>query len=110
MTRPPAPTGAEQPTTVDLSPAWPDRAAWGTATSLRAWQQAAMRQYLEQAPKDFLVVATPGAGKTTFALSVAKELLDRRIIDRLTIVAPTEHLKVQWAAAAAKVGIPVDPA
>ncbi|MDQ1102905.1 superfamily II DNA or RNA helicase [Nocardioides zeae] len=110
MTRPPAHTGAEQPTTVDLSPAWPDRAAWGTATSLRAWQQAAMRQYLEEAPKDFLVVATPGAGKTTFALSVAKELLDRRIIDRLTIVAPTEHLKVQWAAAAAKVGIPVDPA
>ncbi|WP_438823253.1 DEAD/DEAH box helicase [Nocardioides imazamoxiresistens] len=69
-----------------------------------------MRQYLETSPKDFLVVATPGAGKTTFALSVAKELLERRVVDRLVIVAPTEHLKVQWAAAAAKVNIPIDPA
>ncbi|MDT9591534.1 DEAD/DEAH box helicase [Nocardioides zeae] len=77
---------------------------------MRAWQAAAMRQYLETSPKDFLVVATPGAGKTTFALSVAKELLERRVVDRLVIVAPTEHLKVQWAAAAAKVNIPIDPA
>lgn len=101
--------GTPEPTPVDLSPAWPDRAAWGTAPSLRAWQAAAMKQYLENAPKDFLTVATPGAGKTTFALSVASELLGRRIIDRVTIVAPTEHLKVQWAEAAAKVGIPIDP-
>ncbi len=36
--------------------------------------------------------------------------MDRRIIDRLTIVAPTEHLKVQWAEAAAKVGLAIDPA
>nr|WP_281169800.1 DEAD/DEAH box helicase [Nocardioides alkalitolerans] len=76
---------------------------------MRAWQTAAMKQYLTEAPKDFLTVATPGAGKTTFALSVASELLARRVIDRITIVAPTEHLKVQWAEAAAKVGIPIDP-
>lgn len=101
--------GTPEPTPVDLSPAWPDRAAWGTAPSLRAWQTAAMKQYLTEAPKDFLTVATPGAGKTTFALSVASELLARRVIDRITIVAPTEHLKVQWAEAAAKVGIPIDP-
>ncbi len=51
----------------------------------------------------------PGAGKTTFALSVAAELLGRRIVDRITIVAPTEHLKNQWAEAAARAGIPIDP-
>ncbi len=95
---------------VPLSPAWPDRAAWGTATSLRAWQTAAIEQYLARAPRDFLAVATPGAGKTTFALSVAAELLGRRIIDRITVVAPTEHLKLQWAEAAARAGIPIDPA
>jgi superfamily II DNA or RNA helicase len=95
---------------VPLSPAWPDRAAWGTATSLRAWQSAAIEQYLTRAPRDFLAVATPGAGKTTFALSVAAELLGRRIIDRVTVVAPTEHLKLQWAEAAARAGIPIDPA
>ncbi len=92
-----------------LSPAWPDRAAWGTAPLLRAWQTAAMERYLEDSPRDFLAVATPGAGKTTFALTVAAELLGRRIVDRITIVAPTEHLKVQWAEAAARAGIPIDP-
>ena len=92
-----------------LTPAWPERAAWGTATSLRAWQAAAMKKYFDSQPRDFLAVATPGAGKTTFALSVAAELLGRRIVDRVTIVAPTEHLKLQWAEAAARAGMPIDP-
>lgn len=92
-----------------LTPAWPERAAWGTATSLRAWQAAAMKKYFDAQPRDFLAVATPGAGKTTFALSVAAELLGRRVVDRVTIVAPTEHLKLQWAEAAARAGIPIDP-
>ncbi|HET9419756.1 MAG TPA: DEAD/DEAH box helicase [Nocardioides sp.] len=94
---------------MNLTPAWPDRAAWGTATSLRAWQSAAMDDYLSRQPRDFLAVATPGAGKTTFALSVAAELIGRRIVDRVTVVAPTEHLKRQWAEAAARAGIPIDP-
>ena len=98
-----------RPDAVPLSPAWPDRAAWGTATSLRAWQTAAMERYFAAQPRDFLAVATPGAGKTTFALSVAAELLGRRIVDRVTVVAPTEHLKVQWAEAAERAGIPLDP-
>ncbi|MCW2833798.1 MAG: box helicase, partial [Nocardioides sp.] len=76
-----------RPDAVPLSPAWPDRAAWGTAPLLRAWQQTAMDQYAATSPRDFLTVATPGAGKTTFALSVAAELLGRRIIDRITVVA-----------------------
>ncbi|MCA1984176.1 DEAD/DEAH box helicase [Nocardioides nematodiphilus] len=93
----------------NLSPAWPNKAAWGTAPSLRAWQAAAMDLYFERQPRDFLAVATPGAGKTTFALTVAAELLGRRIVDRIIIVAPTEHLKVQWAEAAGRAGIPIDP-
>ncbi len=92
-----------------LPPAWPERAAWGTATKLRAWQQAAMTRYFTEHPRDFLAVATPGAGKTTFALSVAAELLGRRQIDRVIVVAPTEHLKTQWAQAASRAGIPIDP-
>jgi superfamily II DNA or RNA helicase len=92
-----------------LTPAWPERAAWGTATSLRAWQTAALTDYVERSPRDFLAVATPGAGKTTFALSAAAELLGRRLVDRVTVVAPTEHLKLQWAEAAARAGIPLDP-
>ena len=100
----------EQHASLDISPAYPDRAAWGTAGRLRAWQSAALTEYFERSPRDFLTVATPGAGKTTFALTLAAELLGKRIVDKITVVAPTEHLKVQWAEAAAKVGIPLDPA
>jgi superfamily II DNA or RNA helicase len=60
--------------------------------------------------RDFLLVATPGAGKTTYALTVAAELLARREVAFLTIVTPTEHLKHQWAAAAARFGIAIDSA
>jgi superfamily II DNA or RNA helicase len=105
------PTSSPAPgSTAPLSPAYPDRAAWGTAESLRAWQQAALRSYFDKAGRDFLAVATPGAGKTTFALTVAAELLRRRQIERVAIVAPTEHLKRQWAEAASRAGIEIDPA
>jgi superfamily II DNA or RNA helicase len=93
-----------------LTPAWPERAAWGTAGSLRAWQSAAMVQYSERQPRDYLAVATPGAGKTTFALTVAADLLNRRVVERVIVVAPTEHLKTQWAEAGARAGLPIDPA
>ena len=92
-----------------LSPAYPDRATWGTAGKLRAWQQTALDEYLSREPRDFLAVATPGAGKTTFALRIATELLDRHIVQQITVVAPTEHLKHQWSEAARKVGIGIDP-
>jgi superfamily II DNA or RNA helicase len=92
-----------------LSPSYPDRAARGTAGRLRAWQQAALDQYMAREPRDFLAVATPGAGKTTFALRIATELLDRHVVNTITIVAPTEHLKTQWAEAAHRVGIKIDP-
>jgi superfamily II DNA or RNA helicase len=97
-----------------LSPSFPERAAWGTAGKLRAWQEEALTRYFdpgapEASRRDFLVSATPGAGKTTFALRLASELLQRRVVDRITVVAPTEHLKVQWADAAHRAGIRLDP-
>jgi superfamily II DNA or RNA helicase len=92
-----------------LSPAFPERAARGTADKLRAWQAEAIEAYFEREPKDFLVAATPGAGKTTFALRLVTELLAQRKIDRVTVVAPTEHLKRQWADAAHRVGVRLDP-
>ncbi len=100
-----------------LSPAFPQRAPWGTAQNLRAWQAEALEAYFAQdgpdgvgkGPRDFLAAATPGAGKTTFALRLASELLRRGVIDRIVVVSPTEHLKTQWADAAARVGIRLDP-
>lgn len=92
-----------------LPPAYPERAAWGTAPKLRAWQQEALDSYFGRNPRDYLAVATPGAGKTTFALRVASMLIEAGVVNRVTIVAPTDHLKRQWADAAAKVGIAIDP-
>ena len=76
---------------------------------LRAWQRRALARYLASAPQDFLAVATPGAGKTTFALRVAAELLADRTVQAVTVVTPTEHLKHQWATAATEVGLALDP-
>ena len=53
-------------------------------------------------------MATPGAGKTTFALRIAAELLADGTVDAVTVVTPTEHLKNQWAAASAAIGIQLD--
>jgi superfamily II DNA or RNA helicase len=92
-----------------LPPAFPERAAWGTANKLRAWQAEALEAYFEHEPRDFLAAATPGAGKTTFALRLATELLSAHTIDQIIVVAPTEHLKRQWADAAARVSIRLDP-
>jgi superfamily II DNA or RNA helicase len=101
---PPGTSAAEH-----LPPAYPERAARGTADKLRAWQAEALEQYFASEPADFLVAATPGAGKTTFALRMVTELLARRTIDRVTVVAPTDHLKRQWADAASRVGVRLDP-
>jgi superfamily II DNA or RNA helicase len=79
-----------------------------TARPLRAWQRRALTKYLTSKPKDFLAVATPGAGKTVFGLRIAAELLSDRTIEAVTIVTPTEHLKHQWASAAALAGIQID--
>src|SRR5689334_14582623 len=77
---------------------------------LRGWQKDAYHEYFRLPRRDFLLVATPGAGKTAYALTVAAERLARREVMFLTIVTPTEHLKHQWAAAAARFGIAIDSA
>lgn len=77
--------------------------------ALRGWQRRALVRYLSAQPQDFLLVATPGAGKTAFALRIAGELLADGTVERITVVVPTEHLKSQWAAAGSVAGIALDP-
>lgn len=79
------------------------------AIRLRPWQKAAFDAFQASTRPDFLAVATPGAGKTTFALTTARAVLGQRP-GRLIVVAPTAHLKVQWAAAAHRMGLHLDPA
>lgn len=79
------------------------------AIHLRPWQKAAFDLFTGSAAADFLAVATPGAGKTTFALAAARHELGARP-GRLIVVAPTAHLKSQWAGAALGFGLHLDPA
>lgn len=76
---------------------------------LRKWQQEAMEKYRVSNPRDFLVTATPGAGKTTFALTVAGKLLQAKAINQVIIVVPTAHLRKQWGDSAIEKGIFLDP-
>lgn len=80
-----------------------------TRIRLRPWQSEALdRLYLKDST-DFLAVATPGAGKTTFALAAAVQDLVEHPGRRVVVVAPTQHLKIQWARAANRFGLHLDP-
>ncbi len=81
--------------------------------TLRPWQRAAFDLFRATESPDFLAVATPGAGKTTFALTCARwqlaEWARAGAAQRLIVVAPTSHLKIQWALAAHRMGLQLDP-
>src|SRR3954467_14551017 len=79
------------------------------ASPLRAWQRQALAAYIRSGSVHYLVTAPPGAGRAAFAFAVAQTLLDRRVVDRVIVVCPTDHLRTQWAGAAARPGIPLDP-
>ena len=76
---------------------------------LRPWQHAALARFTASPHPDFLAVATPGAGKTTFALTALRTVLAARPAP-VVVVAPTAHLKLQWAQAAARLQLHLDPA
>ncbi|MEM8902146.1 MAG: DEAD/DEAH box helicase family protein [Actinomycetota bacterium] len=79
------------------------------AVRLRRWQKDALDALRASDEPDFLAVATPGAGKTTFALTAARLELAERPGARLVVVAPTRHLKVQWADAAERLSLHLEP-
>ncbi len=77
--------------------------------TLRPWQRAALERLAASSSPDFLAVATPGAGKTTFALTAARQELAAVAGRRLVVVVPTVHLKQQWARAASGFDLHLDP-
>jgi superfamily II DNA or RNA helicase len=80
-----------------------------TRFRLRRWQKEALDAFHAHPERDFLTVATPGAGKTTFALTGAVQDLARHPHRRVVVVAPTSHLKTQWSSAAAAFGLHLEP-
>jgi superfamily II DNA or RNA helicase len=79
------------------------------STSLRAWQQRALEQLAGWQAGPFLVSAAPGAGKTRPALELARGLLASRAVSRVAVLCPTTPLTRQWAAAAATLGVQLEP-
>lgn len=77
--------------------------------TLRPWQKTALERFSANPAPDFLAVATPGAGKTTFALTAARQALAADAGRRLVVVVPTAHLKQQWARAANAFDLHLDP-
>lgn len=81
--------------------------------SSRDWQKQAYKKVIQAYnlnEKNFLTVATPGAGKTKYALMVCHEFLLKGYVQRIVVVTPTENLKTQWAKDAAEfAGIDLDP-
>ena len=71
----------------------------------RAWQAAFLAAHDGNAATDFLLVATPGAGKTLAAC----EAVRRSGLGQAIVVCPTTALRAQWADAADRVGLHLDP-
>lgn len=79
------------------------------ANGPRVWQQRATEAFYANTKKDFLVCATPGAGKTRFAIDLANSLLGQGLVDRIVVVVPTDTLRSQWADAAGQRGLHLMP-
>src|ERR1035441_2262503 len=83
--------------------------ASSSPTSLRAWQSRALDRLADWREGPFLISAAPGAGKTRPALELARDLLARGTARRVAVLCPTTPLTRQWAAAAAMVGVQLQP-
>ncbi len=77
--------------------------------ALRAWQRHTLQQLAQWRGGPFLVSAAPGAGKTRPALELARTLLAQRAVARIAVLCPTTPLTRQWAAAAAALGVQLEP-
>jgi superfamily II DNA or RNA helicase len=71
----------------------------------RPWQAAFLERHAAAEREDFLLVATPGSGKTLAACHAARA----SGCAQLVVVCPTVALRAQWADAADLVGLHLDP-
>ena len=79
------------------------------AMKLRTWQQEALNTIAPLAKKDYLIEATPGAGKTVFGITLVKRLLAERTAQRVVVVVPSDALREQWADNAGTHGLNLMP-
>lgn len=75
----------------------------------RDWQVEFVEKWdARKSGEPFLLCAIPGGGKTFAALYVAKRWLDAASDRAVVVVCPTDNLKEQWRAEAAKLGIQLE--
>lgn len=67
---------------------------------LREWQREQHEKFLQSANQWFMVVATPGAGKTTAMLNNAAAMKNTRQAHAILVVTPSVSLKEQWKSSA----------
>src|SRR3954454_22184786 len=104
--RPGPPVPWPAPMTTFAAPALP---AWPGTRPLRAWQRDALSALEAHDGESFLASATPAAGKTTFGLKVAHDMLRTGRVNRVVVLGPTAHICRQWAGDAARYGIDLEP-
>jgi superfamily II DNA or RNA helicase len=71
----------------------------------RTWQAAFLADHGRATEVDYLLVATPGSGKTLAACEAARAAGCEQVV----VVAPTTALRSQWADVADLVGLHLDP-
>jgi superfamily II DNA or RNA helicase len=71
----------------------------------RPWQASFLQQHAACEARDFLLVATPGSGKTLAACLAARAASAQQLV----VVCPTTALRSQWADAADLAGLHLDP-
>lgn len=76
---------------------------------LRAWQASALEAMSTWDSGPFLISAAPGAGKTRPSIEIANRMLRAKLVDRIVVVCPTTPLTRQWALAAGKLGLHLQP-
>lgn len=74
-------------------------------SGLRPWQAAFLEDHGRATGVDYLLVATPGSGKTLAACEAARAAGCEQVI----VVAPTTALRSQWADVADLLGLHLDP-
>lgn len=79
--------------------------------TLRSWQADAFASCIRVVTRGTpaLVQATPGAGKTIFACTIARYLRDTGRVDRVLVVSPLASLKKAWADDMSMFEIELDP-
>src|SRR5215218_6591052 len=83
----------------------PDEGRTAGVIAPRAWQAAFLARHAAHRRPDFLLVATPGAGKTLAACQAIRAAGAEQVV----VVCPTTALRAQWADAADAVGLHLDP-